>query len=322
MRRRYVSETELQQIIKLKQNGASWLRIEKETGVPRRTAMNAYEEWEHTKSREELKRARTAIAEEEFRMHMDDLVSLSQALVASLYVPTPTSKIEDANEVFDNLWKKDIREGSKAVIGEQEERRVIRQNKMLYKGLQEHTDKVVRWQALEEWRQGFNEYMRLLSSLRSDVSNVTANMLEHDMELKVRIEAASGGKEIKKKMKHGILEAIWRGTRSGDANLDKIKGNIHIQATSRFAELCEISFGKDASFTIISVKEENLGAEIAKFCRIVADNICRGKKSQLLLRITEDTKKMEQCIEELEGSLDELLLRPAILRTKCYLCPV
>ena len=40
MRRRYVSDEELTQVIKLKQNGASWLRIENETGIPRRTAKN------------------------------------------------------------------------------------------------------------------------------------------------------------------------------------------------------------------------------------------------------------------------------------------
>lgn len=322
MRRRYVSDEELTQVIKLKQNGASWLRIENETGIPRRTAKNAYDEWVSTISREELKKARTAVAEEEFRMHMDDLVSLAEALVDSFYIPTPVSKVEDANEAFENLWRKDIRQGRKTGTGEKEERRVVRQNKMLYQALQEHTDKVVRWEAVEEWKQGFNEYLEHCGSLQKEVRNVTVNMLEHKAELKNKIEAKRDGKQIVENMERGVVEALWRGIRFGDTNIEKIKDNMYIQVRSRGSGIHEISFGKDASFTTISVKEEELGAEIAKFCRVVADNICIGKKSYLLHNIAADINKMEECAEELETSLDELALRPAILRTKCYLCPV
>lgn len=322
MRRRYVSDEELTQVIKLKQNGASWLRIENETGIPRRTAKNAYDEWVSTISREELKKARTAVAEEEFRVHMDDLVSLAQALVDSFYIPTPVSRVEDANEAFENLWRKDIRQGRKTVTVEKEEKRVVRQNRMLYQALREHTGEVVRWQALEEWKQAFTDYFEHCGALQKEVWNVIVNILKQRAELKGRIEVMSDGKYILKKMEIGVVEALWRGIRFGDTNIDKIKDNMHIQVRSRGSGIHEISFGKDASFTTINVKEEELGVEIAKFCRVVADNIYIGKKSYLLHNIAADINKMEQCAEELETSLDELVLRPAILRTKCYLCPV
>ena len=255
-------------------------------------------------------------------MHIDDLVSLAEALVDSFYIPTPVSKVEDANEAFENLWRKDIRQGRKTVTGEKEERRVVRQNKMLYQALREHTGEVVRWQAVEEWKQGFNEYLEHYGSLQKEVRNVTINMLEHRAELKSKIQAQREVKQIVGKMDIGVVEALWRGIRCGDTNIEKIKDNIHVQVRSRGRGVHEISFGKDASFTTINVKEEELGAEIAKFCRVVADNICIGKKSYLLHNMVADINKMEQCAEELETSLDELVLRPAILRTKCYLCPV
>ena len=47
MRKRYISDNELNQIIKLKQAGASWLMIQNQTGVPRRSAHNAYEDWQN-----------------------------------------------------------------------------------------------------------------------------------------------------------------------------------------------------------------------------------------------------------------------------------
>ena len=317
MRRRYVSEQALNQVIKLKQGGASWLRIQNETGIPRRTAQKAYEEWEGAKSSEELKRARTAI-EEEFRKHMGDLTSLAQALVDSFYIPVPIDRIKDANEVFENLWRKDIRKGRKTVTGEKEERRVVRQNKMLYQALQEHTGEVVRWQALEEWKQAFSDYFEHCGALQKEVWNIIVNMLKQRAELKDRIEAMSDGKEIVESMVRGVVETLWRGIRGGGANLE----NIHIQAKSLGRGVTEISFGKEASLTAINIRDKDLGDEIAGFCRMVANNICNGKKSYLLLKIADDMKEMEEAAGELERSLDELVLRPAILRTKCYLCPV
>jgi len=318
MRRRYVSDEELKLVVKLKQGGASWLKIEKETGVPRRTAKKAYDEWESTKSSEELKKARMAIAEEEFRRHMEDLTSLAQVLVDSLNIPIPIYGVRDVEEVFNRLWRKDIREGRETVVGEKEERRVVRQNKMLYQALQEHTSEVVRWQALEEWRQAFTNYFEHCGALQKEVWNIIVNMLKQRAELKDRIEAMSDGKEIVESMVRGVVETLWRGIRGGGANLE----NIHIQAKSLGRGVTEISFGKEASLTAINIRDKDLGDEIAGFCRVVANNICNGKKSCLLLKIADDMGKMEEGARELEGSLDELVLRPAILRTKCYLCPV
>jgi len=61
MRKRYVSDEELNKIIRLKDSGASWLKIQDAIGVPRRTAKRAYEEYEQSKSFQELKAARQKI---------------------------------------------------------------------------------------------------------------------------------------------------------------------------------------------------------------------------------------------------------------------
>ena len=72
MKKREFTDEEWALILKLKQSGASWLKIQDETGIPRRTIKRAYEEWESTKSYDELKQARIHVAGEEFRDHIDD----------------------------------------------------------------------------------------------------------------------------------------------------------------------------------------------------------------------------------------------------------
>src|SRR4030067_3259759 len=118
MKRIIISDFQLTEIIRLKQSGDSWLRIEGKTGIPRRSAKKAYEEWERNQSMEELKRARTDVAKEEFRCHMDDLVELSRYLVDSLYIPHPAGKLDNADEFLEELWKRDIRKDYELYTGE------------------------------------------------------------------------------------------------------------------------------------------------------------------------------------------------------------
>ena len=44
-RRRGITEDELNQVIKLREAGANWLTIQKETEIPRRSAKLFYEKW-------------------------------------------------------------------------------------------------------------------------------------------------------------------------------------------------------------------------------------------------------------------------------------
>jgi hypothetical protein len=316
VRRRYVSDEELEQVIKLKRGGASWLRIEKETGVPRRTAKRAYDEWESTKSSEELKRARMAIAEEEFRTHMEDLTSVARSLADSLHVPVPIYGIKSADGVFEELWKRDIREGRGEPVGDREKRRRVRQNRMLFEALREHTVEVVRWQALEEWKERYGRYMEHCVTLRSEARKVMADVLLQRAELKGRIDAMAEGREVVETMVTGLVEAIWRHIWAGEPCGENVSWGGGLRGS------VDVSFGKEASLTILRQPDEDLARGIVDVCKIAIDNICKGKMSYLVGRIDEDMKVMEEVARELEESLDDLVLRPVILRTRCSLCPV
>ena len=50
MKKRLLADDEFNQVLKLKQAGASWLKIQREAGIPRRIAQRAYEDWQRNQS--------------------------------------------------------------------------------------------------------------------------------------------------------------------------------------------------------------------------------------------------------------------------------
>ena len=254
MRRRYVSEEDLNQVVRLKTGGASWLRIEKETGLPRRTAKRAYEEWEQAKSAEELKSARMAIAEDEFRVHLNDLVSMAQVLVDSLHVPMPMGGIGDVEGVFDRLWRKSIRDESRVPAGEKNERRTVRQNRMLFDGLQEHARGVVRWEALEEWKQAYTRYREVCEKLSLEAAQIVRNVLAQRRELKELVEDTKAGNGVVEMMVTGIVEAVWRGLTVAEDPRRAI--GVRTGAEGRWV----VSFGEHAWVTVLELEGRELTA--------------------------------------------------------------
>jgi hypothetical protein len=103
MRRRHVSPEELAMIIRLRHENASWLKIQRETGVPRRIGQRAYVQWGRSQASEELKEARKDVAAQAFREHMDSLVTLATSFVMNLEVPhLPELMDKDSEQFF--VW--------------------------------------------------------------------------------------------------------------------------------------------------------------------------------------------------------------------------
>jgi hypothetical protein len=317
MRRRYVSDVELNEVIKLKQAGASWLKIQKKTGVPRRSAKKAYEDWERTKSSDELKRARSDVAAEEFRRHLNDLASLARSLVDSLYTPPPMYEIGNAAELLERLWKTDIRKEPVPYLGEKEERRMVRQDKMLFKSLQDHTREKVRWQALEEWKQILTGYIQHCKVLRSKALETIVSILGGQPELQRRIHTEGGERDTLADMAKGVVEVLWRAILTGGPDQE----HVFIRTSSLGERGTEVSFGKEASRITLTFGDGKLAEGVATVCKRAAVHLCQGKDSLLLQRIGEDIAGMQERARELEEMLDSLVLRPIILRTRCELCP-
>jgi hypothetical protein len=318
MRRRFISEEELIRVVKLKQAGASWLRIQNETGIPRRLAKKAYEEWERAKSGEEIRKARTEIAAEEFRYHLEDLIAIAQALVSCLHVPGPMGEMGDADKVLHTLWKTDIRKEHRAFSGTAGEEQIMRENRMLFRSLQEHTREKVRWEALEEWKEALSDYAVCCGALRAESRRVVESILNQDRGFRGKLLATGKGEKHVEEMAEGVVEALWRAVLAGEPG----EVNNFILTKSFIKGTVTVFFGKEASIISLRFDDGDFAEKVADVCRLAASNVSMGKKSSLLGDIKRAMDIMEKGVKELEEMLNDLVLRPVILRTRCELCPV
>jgi len=320
MRRRYLSHEELDQVIKLKQAGASWLKIQQGTGIPRRSAKRAYEDWQRSQSLEELKAARTQVAAQEFREHQEHLINLADALVEHLFHRVTFDETRDADKLLDDLWMKDIGEKLESLVSfrnkpEREQRRIVRQNQMLLEALKNHTREKVRWQALDEWKLAWTACVSILAELRVEAQETVANILNNQKpKVKNRIEKSKRGKDIVEEMTRGIVEAVWGGILAEKPE----EGYSLIRTRPEGEETTVILFADQSSIVSIRLTENDLAGEVADICRWAAQNLCRG---DLVQQPTGLISAIQARASELEVMLDPLRLRPLILRTRCELCP-
>src|SRR3989304_2079135 len=87
MKKTELSNEKLDRIIKLREKGASWLRIQHETDTDRRVAKRAYREWQQKGIAEEFGAIRQEMAREDFQQHREQLVALAGDILQLLLVP-------------------------------------------------------------------------------------------------------------------------------------------------------------------------------------------------------------------------------------------
>ncbi len=236
MRKRYVSDDELNQIIKLKQAGASWLMIQNQTGVPRRSARNAYEDWQRSQSIDELKAARVGIAAEEFRKHVDLLIIVAETLAGGLEVPATPKMTINADELLYSLWEKSYR-GIKnyqpdKTIETRERQRFIREYQMLLKSLQYHTQEKVHWEVLKDWKQAWNSSISHLKRLEKEANSIAENIIKTDASLFETINSKSGQDKVEGRLAQTVLNVIWQNIVDGTLNTENPE--IYSRDTVRF----------------------------------------------------------------------------------------
>ena len=319
MRRRELSDEELNRIIRLRQIGTSWLKIQHETGIHRQTAKRAYERWEHSKSMEELKEARKDVAAQAFGEHINYLIKLAESLVSALHVPEMLRGLGNADEALDQLWMRNI-QGELELSqksGTVEIGHVVRRNRMIFKALQEHTREKVRWEALEEWKQARNNAAEYSKKLRLEVTEVIGNILNSQPGLKEKIKTAIGSNDVTQKISDGVRETIWRGILTGKLEqMSVLEGSSVLTEGRVWLEF----YGGDSD-TRLDLNDVELAKEVLGMCRRAVTNLRQGIKSDLVRRLADEVRQMQDRTQELEKSLEGLLLRPMILRTRCELCP-
>jgi len=315
-----LSKDELDTVIKLKQAGASWLRIQKETGIPRQAARRAYDDLQRSQSMEQFQQVRISIATEEFHRHLNWLTRLAELLLDFLHVPTSPDESRDAEEVLHGLLLQDIRSEIEpsdrtSERTERQTQRLIRDNSLLLKSLQGHTSKAVHWKVLEEWKQAWDRCLARLSEINQEASEIKNNILEQKPGLAKRIVKESGEENALEKIQKGILEAVWRAVLSDEPYTVPDL----VQIGSYGGKYTSVIIGERDAIAILSFEDKKLTKQVAEIVRQAATNLSRGDQVSKALS---EVRSIRNSIGKLEEELSPLKLLPVLLQTRCDLCPV
>jgi len=315
MKKIELSPIELKKVVELRQLGAKWTEIEREIKIDRRALKRAYEEWERDKIIKEQEAVRFRVAAEAFHEHLNDLIALAESLVDALAIPQTLRGLINADDVLDQFWIRNIySEQEELPISSDRKERMVRKNKMLFKSLQEHTRDKVRWESFEEWKQARNIAVGYSKELRFQATGIIAGFLSNQLDLKERLINTFGGSDVPEKISDGVRETIWRAILTGEPDQMHV-----IEGANKWRVWLE--FYKGDSDTKLYLPDLELAKEVLSMCRETVTKLREETKSHLVLGLTDQVAKMQERTAELEESLDPLILRPIILRTRCDLCP-
>jgi len=326
MRRRDVSPEELARIIRLRQGNTSWLQIQRDTGVSRRIAQRAYEQWGRSQSWEELKIARKEVAGVEFRNHLDCLTRLAEFLVNALDIPAPSRDPISGEDVLHSLWQRDILK-EYSVYGPPEivhgevvrysSETCLRQNLILFKSLQVHTHEKVDWKILDEWQNTRDVCTGTQGILWEEAGKILLNILNQKPERTDRIIKGSGKEkeQVVERMVEGMLHDVWQGILAGKPDQSPV-----VQTVPAGHARVEVVFGEGRFSRNLYFTETDLAKEVEDTYLWAAKNLGIERKEDII-KLVDDVGIMRKAIDQLTEMLNPLMLRPLILRTRCDLCP-
>jgi len=325
-----VSPEVLNRIITLRQRGYSWVGIENDTGVPRRTAKRLYEQHEVKLLREEIRKARANIATEEMRDHIFRLVTVAEYVVDNLEIPSWPRANTTATEFLELLWprplifSKMLESDAVQVVVAQDRarlaseskrvRRIIRQNKILFRSLEEHVRQGNKWQAFEKWQKAWNSCRQITGELNKQAKEMIHNFLSLEEKLKRDVENMGLANELVDKMANVVVNLIWNGTSDTRIN-ETLSSWIVLTHGGDDFEAWSLRLGNKRVF---EVTYPRLQGKVAVICANTVNNLCKLEITTSVAGIKDDAEK---AISQLEEDWDELRLRPLLLDTRCELCP-
>jgi len=326
MHRREVSVSELAKIVSLRQNNSSWLRIEKETHVPRRIAQRAYRDWERTEAGDEFRVARQTVAAEELRKHLDSLKKLAFVLVRHFDIPRPSRHPQSARESRESLLQGDIASEYDAygLPGPRRDTYLIsstysypaevcyRQNQMLLRSLEEHTNQKLN---LSKWESAYDTCREHQAKLLEELDKILPIVLNLHPELKRAEVMASKEQKITGQMADGLTYLLWEGILAGKVELEELVSQIKVFGGGEGR--AELAFGNLAQRVIVP---DDVGIQAKEACIWAIKNLLAQRK-EIIDPLLEDVKTMRRINDNLAKILNPLTLVPDILHSKCDLCP-
>ena len=255
MKKRLLSDDEFNQVLKLKQAGASWLKIQREAGIPRRIAKRAFEDWQMNQSFVELKESRQTVATEAFREHVASLITVGTFLAMNLDIPkTITSEAPSGAQIVESLWQTNVlgevqNQSLRQLSGtqaERESRSITRQHQMLFQSLQNHTRGELRWDVLEEWEKAWNQSKQYYVALQKKATEVIRNFLNQEKDLENKINNGAHRNDAITQIEENLLKTIW--SRILDDKIDPQQAIFEVIAGPRYGGLSSGGGGRQQRF--------------------------------------------------------------------------
>lgn len=321
MRRLHVSDEDTDTIIRLRKSGASWLKIEAITGIPRRTAKREFEQWQRSQSDEELKSARQQVAAEVFNSHMKDLLALVQSVLSELGEPELRDR-RDGAVVLGHIFERDIRRrGQERILlstVKHDTNQVRRQNKMLFSSLKEHTRDSVDWGSFDAWLVARDTWKAGMDRLYSEAARLVDDIIDQEFDVSDKAGMGKAQEAQVNLMANGVVEVVYRAIVENKVNeVDRIESYIN---TAQVQNGAIVLVGGGISTTDLSLANEQLADRAASICKRVANSLFR-KESKTIQGMSDSLLTILGSRDYLAERLDELRLIPLILRTRCELCP-
>jgi uncharacterized protein YggU (UPF0235/DUF167 family) len=328
MKKILLSNSQLEQVLNLREKGLSWIKIEKATGIARRIAKREYDEWSAKQSQRQLVDARKEVVAQEYRMHLDLISRMANFLLDSLVIPDPLTDLRRADEVMSQFLAKDFYQDQSSFelrLGDQQRlKRVIRMNELLFKSLHDHTKRWVPWQVLNIWKEARNSCVKDIMKMRKEISEVFTNILRQKSELKEKIDKVYSESSVIEDIIRGLLINIWlSGVIGINSQVITMKGASLITRGTAWVIFHEKAPSETNVIFDREAPSDNklLAKEMTGVSRWAIENLLKVK-SELVQNAKREVHVMQGTTSKLEEVLNPLVLRPMILNTKCDICPI
>ena len=352
-----LSDEQLMKIVLLRKNGGKWLQIEKETGISRHIAKREYSAWQASQALGEMSEARKVVAAEAFRDHINYLIRIAESLAGHLRSPSFADRTISADLFLENLWETNIISsstpdtsfGAGVTVGPA---RNLRENRMLFQSLIDHTRDKIDWKGLGQWKQKWDDCIALICTLRDeDITMINELFAEEEWRtprLAARIRDDAQFDKPVEQMAGAVVTQILRRIEKNEPALFKPVARIYAEDRVVLVEEKEgireirqkgskLAFG-DSYQSILTFSDAKLAALAKDACNLVTPDLSLkdGKGAADSLKEWRDRVKewrgkvqsLRECVQEIgklkekfNEVLDPLVLRPMILRTRCELCP-
>jgi hypothetical protein len=317
-----LSENQLDKVIKLRDRRSSWLRIERETDIPRRVAQRAYKEWQNNKTTDELKEARVNVASELYREHVETLVNFGYIVASYLDLPKYPGERMRSREYIDKLLGSDAFENEKDGSGRYDEkktRRRLYQNRLLLDSLESHTREDIQWEKLENWKYLWDECIDTLGRLQSSVTELVKNVFSHDKSLTDRIKKETKHEDALERIVKAYVDIIWTRISRGDKGVPLSFFELFPQTSDSI----ELVYHRQPDRRVLKFKDRELAQAVLEKTELVTGYLLKGTESDIVILLEKTAGRLREVVEYMERELSPMVLRARIVRSaRCNLCPV